>query len=72
MKPALAHRAVLSDPAPDMPRLTLYIDGEAIAAVNLSAAQCVALASDLLDAARIRMGEHRGRWPNPQTDGGCK
>jgi hypothetical protein len=71
MSAPLAHRAILSDPAPEMPALTLWQDSNALAVVNLSAAQCVALASDLLDAARNRMGEHRGRWPHPADQEGA-
>lgn len=62
----VAHRATITDPGTGLPTLTLWRDREPVAAVDLCSAQCVALASDLTDAARSRMGEPRGRWPDPR------
>lgn len=63
---ATAHRVTITDPCSGLITLTLWRDREPVATVDLCAAQCVALASDLTGAARIRMGEPCGRWPDPR------
>ncbi len=54
--PPVAGRAVVSDPpgAPSM--LTMYAGDQALASLELAPSECVALASDLLLAARRRYG----------------
>lgn len=54
-----ASRAIISDPAGAPTTLTLFLDDQALAFVELDPATCVGLAGDLIEAARIRLG--RGR-----------
>jgi hypothetical protein len=53
-----AVRAVVTDPPGEPTTLALYVEGteEAAATIILGPAQCVALASDLLNSARRRFG----------------
>jgi hypothetical protein len=48
---------VLGDPPGKPASLTLYDDAGALGSVELGPAECVALASDLLLAARLRYGQ---------------
>ena len=54
--PSVAGRGVVSDPPGATTTLTLYTGDQALAALQLGPAEAVALASDLLLAARRRYG----------------
>jgi hypothetical protein len=55
-----ATRAVVTDPPGEPTILTLYGEDGALAAIPLGPADAIALASDLLNAARRRMGRDNG------------
>ena len=54
--PPVAGRGVVSDPAGASTLLTLYTGDQALAELPLGPAEAVALASDMLNAARRRYG----------------
>lgn len=51
-----ATRAVVADPPGEPTTLTMHDESGAIATLTLGPAECIALASDLLNAARRRIG----------------
>jgi len=58
--PLPATSAVVADPPGEPTTLTLYAEDSALASITLGPAECVALASDLLNAARRRFGRAPG------------
>jgi hypothetical protein len=54
-----ACRAVVSDPPGGAITLKLYLDAVALAEIEIDPASAVALAGDLIDAARQRLGRAR-------------
>jgi hypothetical protein len=54
--PIPATRAVVADPPGEPTTLTLYNEDGGLASIMLGPAECIALASDLLNAARRRFG----------------
>lgn len=56
-----ASRCVVSDPPGEATRLALYSDAGALAYVDLDPATAVAIAGDLIEAARVRFGRARDR-----------
>jgi hypothetical protein len=56
-KPPLpATRAIVADPPGEPTTLTIYDEDGGLASIVLGPAECIALASDLLNAARRRFG----------------
>lgn len=59
----IATRAVVSDPPGQPATLTFYDDDGPLGSIVLGPAECLALASDLLLAARVRYGRPREGAP---------
>lgn len=61
-----ATRAVVADPPGEPTTVTLLGESGALAILALGPAECIALASDLLNAARRRLGRPLAAGVSPQ------
>ena len=66
--PIACDRTVATDAPPDGPMLTLWRDGEPVAAIILPTSLALSLAADLLAIARNRMAAWPDRWPIPDKE----
>jgi hypothetical protein len=70
--PFIATRAVVSDPPGEPTSIALYDDAGALASAQLDPATCVDVASDLLNAARIRLGRGAAAEPRGSQHAGAE